>query len=248
LREQIIEIADGFWNIRGSFKLGGLIELGTQASLVRLEDGRFVLLDSYTLPDDVLGRVRELTDGGRDVDAIINVHPFHTLHVAPAHRQFPGARLFGSERHVRKASALKWQALRVDDPRMAEEFPGLEFSVPRGVDFISDDPSVHFSSVLVYHPASRTLHVDDTLNYTTLPLVGGVGFHPTLSKALERRAGAAEDFAAWAGEIGERWKDTENVCAAHSRALTGVTDFQGRVQAALGKVQRPLRAHERAHG
>ena len=104
MADRLIEIGNGFWNIRGTFRVGGLVQIGTQASLVRLRDGRFVLLDSYTLPDAILGQVRELTDDGKDVDAIINVHPFHTIHVAAAHQQFPAARLFGTARHVQQAS------------------------------------------------------------------------------------------------------------------------------------------------
>ena len=35
-----------FLNIRGSFKVGGLLDIGTQCSLVRRANGRFVFLDS----------------------------------------------------------------------------------------------------------------------------------------------------------------------------------------------------------
>jgi len=248
VKERIVEIADGFWNIRGSFRVGGVLQIGTHASLVRLEDGRFVLLDSYTLPDDVLGVVRDLTSGGKDIDDILNLHHFHTIHVAPAHRQFPKARLFGSERHVRKASALKWQEMRVDDPGLEAEFPGLEFSVPDGVDFISDNPKVHFSSVLAYHRASKTLHVDDTLNYIKAPVIGGLAFHLTLANALEKRAGAGKDFASWAGTMAERWSDAQTICAAHSAVLTDISDFQAAIRVALGKVQKILNKHDRAHG
>ena len=62
MTDQLIKIADGFWNIRGSFKLEGLIELGTQASLVHLRSGDFVMLDSYALEGEVERQVRALTD------------------------------------------------------------------------------------------------------------------------------------------------------------------------------------------
>ena len=64
----------------------------------------------------------------------------------------------------------------------------FEFSIPRGVDFISANENVHFSSVLALHRASRTIHVDDTLMYVRLPLPMRVlgfrdllSFHPTIS-------------------------------------------------------------------
>ena len=37
---QFIRVSEGFWNIRGSFKIAGVIDVGTQASLVRLTSGR----------------------------------------------------------------------------------------------------------------------------------------------------------------------------------------------------------------
>lgn len=247
--DNIIQVADGFWNIRGSFSVG-FVPIGTQASLVRMDDGRFVILDAYTLSDDLLGQIRDLTSGGKDVDAILNLHPFHTIHVKRAHQQFPNARLFGSERHVKRASGLPWQDLRVDDPRLHEEFAdGLQFTVPRGVDFISKNENLHFSSVLAYHTASKTIHVDDTLNYAKVPLIGSLGlrFHPTLGKVLERRPGAADDFRAWAEETATRWAGAENLCSAHNAALIGDDQIAGRIRGALKKVGRTLDAHKRAH-
>ena len=81
MADELIQIADGFWNIRGSFKIAGLIDVGTQMSLVQLRSGDFVLLDSYALSGEVERQVRALTDGGRAVRAILNLHPFHTVHV-----------------------------------------------------------------------------------------------------------------------------------------------------------------------
>lgn len=248
MADRIIKVAEGFWNIRGSFRLGGVVPIGTQSSLVKLDDGRFVLLDAYTLSDDLLGQVRDLTSGGRDIDAIINLHPFHTIHVKRAHAQHPGARLFGSQRHIERADGLPWQTMRSDDPGMEAEFPGLQFTVPRGVDFISDDPNVHVSSVLAYHVASRTLHIDDTFNYADLPLLRGVRLHPMLKKALRREAGAAAEFRAWGAETVARWGAARNLCAAHSSALLDQGDLAGQMTRALKAVEGVLRAHERTHG
>jgi hypothetical protein len=135
----------------------------------------------------------------------------------------------------------------------------FEFSVPRGVDFISANENIHFSSVLVLHRASKTIHVDDTFMYVRLPkmmrlfgLKDSMSFHPTLAKALEKRAGAAEDFRDWAEELAERWRDAENLCAAHTATLT-VTEndgasIQDRLVRALGKVDGTLTAHARKYG
>jgi hypothetical protein len=257
MRPHIIQVADGFWNIRGSFKIGGLVDIGTQASLVRQSNGRFVLLDSYTLSGDIEREVLALTDGGKSIEAILNLHPFHTVHVRKTHEQFPQARLYGTARHLSRFPELPWQEERVEDSALhamfAEDF---EFSVPRGVDFISSNENVHFSSVLALHRASKTIHVDDTIMYIRLPkaarLLGrtdSMSFHPTLGKALEKRAGAARDFRQWAEELAQSWGQAENLCAAHTATLLARKNqgasIQERLIRALGKVSRTLDAHER---
>ncbi len=256
----ISQIAPDFWNIRGSFKIAGLIDVGTQVSLVKKRDGRFVFLDSYSLPDPIEAEVRALTNDGKDIDAILNVHPFHTIHVRRMHERFPDAKLYGTARHVSRFSELPWQGMRTEDADLhaafAEEF---DFSVPRGVDFISDDENVHFSSVMVFHRASKTIHVDDTLMYVRLPKVMGLfgvpdllRFHPTLGRALEKRAGAAQEFSSWAVELADRWRDATNLCAAHTATLTADTNrgpsIRDRVLQALRKAESTLEAHARKYG
>jgi hypothetical protein len=127
------------------------------------------------------------------------------------------------------------------------------------VDFISGNENVHFSSVLVYHRASGTIHVDDTLMYIRLPrLLGLVGlrdrvsFHPTLAMALEKREGAAAEFREWAAEFTEAWGDAENLCAAHSGTLLAETNrgasIPDRISKASGRCELLLRRHERRYG
>lgn len=97
---KILQIADNFWNIRGSFKIAGLIDIGTQASLVQRENGKFVFLDSYTLKGAVKEEIDQLTNGGEDVEAVLNLHPFHTVHVSWMQEQYPNARHYGTARHL----------------------------------------------------------------------------------------------------------------------------------------------------
>jgi len=256
----MLRVAEDFWNIRGSFRIGGVVDVGTQCSLVRTGDRRFVFLDAYTLGGAVRSEVDDLTGGGENVEAILNLHPFHTVHVRTMHERYPAARLYGTARHLRLFPDLPWQPLRTEDAalhqRYAEHFA---FSVPRGVDFISSNENVHFSSVLALHRASRTIHSDDTLMYIRLPallrlfgLEDAVSFHPTLAKALEPRAGAARDFRAWANELIEQWGEAENLCAAHTAALLARDNpgppLPDRLRRALDKVGGTLDAHERKYG
>jgi hypothetical protein len=260
MADKMLQVSEDFWNIRGSYKIGGVIDVGTQASLVRLESGKFVFLDSYTLNSATRRKVAELTRDGKDIKAILNVHPFHTVHVRKMHALFPKAKLYGTARHLSRFPELPWADLRTEDSALHRKFTGdFEFSVPRGVDFISDDQNVHFSSVLVWHRASKTIHSDDTLMYLRLPapvrLIGlgdSVSYHPTLAKALEKRAGAAADFREWAKELNDRWAEVENLCAAHTGALLG-KDNRGesihrRLVKALDKVEGTLKAHEKKWG
>lgn len=194
MSDRLIDLGNGFWTVRGSLRIGGVFDVGTQCSLVRLANGNFVFLDSYTLTDAIRAEVDALTDGGARVEAIINVHPFHTLHCEWMHRAFPQAKLYGTARHLEHLPDLPWESLRCEDDALAQRYADdFAFSVPRGVVLVSDDESVHFSSVLMLHRASGTLHVDDTFVYlrkgfplNLLPFTGRLGFHPRLPRRSNR--------------------------------------------------------------
>lgn len=257
---RLVQVAEDFWNVRGSFKVGGVVEIGTQASLVRRANGKFLWLDAYTLSESVEREIRGMTNGGADIEAILNLHPFHTVHVRKFHAMFPNARLYGTARHVERFAELPWRSVRTNDPELHVTFAeDLEFSVPDGVDFISKNQNVHFSSVLAYHRASRTIHVDDTFMYVKLPKAATrfgrsdvVSLHPTLAFALQRRAGAATDFRRWGDELVGRWADAENLCAAHVAPLLGASNpgpsIQERILQALDRAERTVARHERKFG
>lgn len=247
----ILNVSDDFWNIRGAFKIGGLLNIGTHASLVKLQSGKFVFLDSLTLTEDVAAQVNALTNDGELVEAVINVHPFHTVHVEAMHKAFPQAKHYGTQRHLERFAHLNWQTERSEDEALHQRYANdFRFSVPRGVDFISKNPNLHFSSVLVYHLASNTIHSDDTLMYTKLPkpIGASVSFHMTLSKTLEKRPGAAADFRQWAAELAEEWGDAKNLCAAHTAALLDKDNKLGPISElitdALKKVDGKLNKHD----
>ena len=135
---QTHKITEDFWNIRGTFRIGGVIDIGTQASLVLLSNGKFAFLDAYTLSGAVMREVFELSRDGKDVEAILNLHPFHTIHVRKMHEMFPHARLYGTRRHLSRFPELPWENTCTEDPKLHQKFADdFEFSVPRGVDFIS---------------------------------------------------------------------------------------------------------------
>lgn len=226
--KKIIDIDEGYTNFRGSFKLGPF-DLGTQAALVELEQGGFVFLDSYSFSGAQRSKINALTDGGEAVIAVLNLHPFHTLHVESMAKQFPDALLYGTKRHQEKFPRLKWSSLSSEDFEFENPFEeDFSFSIPAGTDFVSTNDNVHFSSVLAKHHASNTIHVNDTFNILNLPKSldaltrpfdagSQIQFHPTLALALQKRAGAADEFSAWVEAICEPWfADSSSLCAAHS--------------------------------
>lgn len=86
------------------------------------------------------------------------------------------------------------------------------------------ESSNHFVSVFVYHPQSRTLHVDDTIMYTEKPGFllklfgykdGAMAFHPSIkSSALYPTSDAPYLFRDWMRKILRDWP-FENICCAH---------------------------------
>lgn len=256
MTDRLIDLGNGFWNIRGTLRIGGLVNVGTHCSLVRLSSGRFLFLDSYGFGADIAGQVMALTDEGRAVQAILNLHPFHTLHCKTMHDMFPQALLFGSDRHRRKWPDLPWQADAVESPQVAARFADLRFSLPDGIDYICQNERVHAGSLLAWHLSSGSLHVDDTLNILPIPgllrrlmRLPRVSFHPTIGQALQDRRGAAQDFRDWALRIAEELRDTRTICAAHSATLAiKPGSFPDHIRKALARAEPALKRAEAKRG
>ncbi len=47
MSDKIYDLGAGFWSIRGSFVRNGMIDIGNQSALIKLQSGKFILLDSY---------------------------------------------------------------------------------------------------------------------------------------------------------------------------------------------------------
>jgi hypothetical protein len=94
--------------------------------------------------------------------------------------------------------------------------------------------------------------VDDTLNWTPFPVIGGLSFHPSLPKVLKPQPGAAREFRAWAEELAIRCETVNHVCAAHLRAMpdreVGSSSVATRVREALKGVEKKLASHEEKYG
>ncbi len=255
MSQTIEHLAENFWNIRGDFKIAHVINIGTHMSLVRKPDGRFILIDAYEPGKLDRTELMALTDNGSLIDAVLNVHPFHTVHCKFVHEMLPHARLIGTRRHHEQKPQLNWDPAPIEDVATQQQFADLfDFSIPPGLDFVPEDESVHASSVLVRHRQSGIVHVDDTLMYLTPPsLIKLVApeprlrFHPKLADALQKRAGAADEFVGWARHVAYDWADTRIVCAAHN-GIAHLTDqtFSQAIEDALEQVTDTLQHHRNA--
>ncbi|MEP2439310.1 MULTISPECIES: hypothetical protein [Alphaproteobacteria] len=125
MAEEIIAVGNGFWNIRGDLRIAGVLNIGTQCSLVKLGEGRFVFLDSYTLRSEIREQVMAMTDHGRAGEAMLNVHPFHTLHCAQMAEDFPAATFYGSARHKTLVPQVAWAEDTVESDAVATRYPEL---------------------------------------------------------------------------------------------------------------------------
>lgn len=250
------QLHQDFWNFRGSFKIAKIIDIGTHMSVVRRANGRFLVLDSYSLDNDDLAQLRALTGDGQLVDAVINLHPFHTIHCPALSEALPGARLIGTARHRAQVTDLLWDPALIEDPATQAEFAeDLDFSIPDGVDFISANEKVHVGSVVARHRASGIVHVDDTINIFVAPVISAVlpeprlSFHPMLAKALQKRSGASDDYARWARGLAREWQGTPVVCAAHSAVRhLDPGGWEAEILAALANVENTLARHRNTHG
>ena len=253
----MIHLADGFWNVRGDFRIAYVLNVGTHMSLIRRPEGGFILLDSYEPNKDDHAEIMALTDNGSTIEAVLNVHPFHTVHCEFMQRLLPNARHIGTRRHHQQLPDLRWDPALIEDTATQQQFADtLDFSIPSGVDFISDNSNVHVGSVLVRHRTSGIVHSDDTINVLDLPsLVEKVlpgpklRFHPKLGDALEKRAGAADDYIRWANDLAGDWADTQIVCAAHNGiGRMAEQSFGDAIAGALDHASGILDAHRKKHG
>ena len=188
--ERLMEIGDGFWNIRGRFKvLAGMLNLGTHMSVCRRANGRFVIVDTIDLTPDVLAELNILTHAGELIDAVIATHPYHTLAFRDFYAHFSGIPYFGTPRHLRTIPDIPWAGEVMANKALFE--PDLDLRIPAGSEYVNPLPerTNHLSNVFVMHHSSKTVHNDDCVIVWERPplLIRMMGykdadmhFHPSL--------------------------------------------------------------------
>jgi hypothetical protein len=225
-KNQLNKIGERFWNVRGTFKMYLVVDIQTQMSIIQLENGKFLIIDTIEMDDKLRKEIDQLTNNGQKIEAVIAAHPFHTLFFPSFYQAYPNASYYGTPRHLRKLTNIPWKGDFTDCNIRKKWEPEVKLRIPAGAEFINPQPesSNHFISVFVYHPYSKTLHVDDTIMYTEDPgwilrLIGykrgTLFFHPSMdSDGLHPNAAAPFLFRDWMKNMLNDWK-FDNICTAH---------------------------------
>jgi len=221
------QIGPNFWNVRAHFKIiGGLVDIGTHMSIIKLSSGKFLLIDTVPLTDVLKQEIDTLTDSGKLIDAIVATHPFHTLAFPGFYQGYPNAPYYGTPRHLKRQPDIPWVG-DVNDLAVRKKWePEVYMRIPAGAEFIAPVPESynHFCCVWIFHPESKTIHIDDSINFFSNPSVimkvagkkkGCMEFHASLKgPALHPKPESPKLLKEWSEAIINDW-DFDNMCCAH---------------------------------
>eukprot|EP00026_Physarum_polycephalum_P014533 Phypoly_transcript_15060.p1 GENE.Phypoly_transcript_15060~~Phypoly_transcript_15060.p1 ORF type:complete len:314 (+),score=53.43 Phypoly_transcript_15060:91-942(+) len=220
-------IGPGFYNIRGHFNIiAGLIDIGTQMSLIQLPNNKYLIIDTVPLNPFLKQALDEITKNGTEIEAVIATHPFHTLAFRGFYKEYPQVPYYGCPRHLRVIPEIPWAGNLLECDVRNKWSPAVEMRIPAGSEFVAPMPEDknHFSGVFVYHQLSKTIHNDDTIMVGSHPGIllklagfrhGSMSFHPSIKGVgLLPTPEAPYQFKEFIEGIIRDW-DFDNICAAH---------------------------------
>jgi len=226
-QSRFVPIGEGFWNARASFKVMMVINIGTHMSVIKLKNEKFLIIDTIPLDDEAKLELDALTDNGNKIEAVVATHPFHSLSFPAFYEKYPNVPYYGTPRHLRNLKQIPWVGSIAEPENLNRWAPDVEMRIPAGAEFDNPQPESfnHFSCAWVYHRQSRTVHVDDTINYYAesgglsqwvtdiFGKTGTFSFHPAIGLLYPTKE-APIQFRDWVKSILHDW-DFDNVCAAH---------------------------------
>ncbi|CAF5041552.1 unnamed protein product [Rotaria sp. Silwood1] len=183
-------------------------------------------MDTVEMNNRLRQKIDKLTNNGDNIEAVIGAHPFHALSFPAFYQAYPKAAYYGTPRHLRRLTEIPWKGDLNNCSVRKKWEPDVEMRIPAGAEFINPQPEStnHFISVFVYHPASQTLHVDDTILYAEKPGFllklfgckdGAIAFHPSIkTSGLYPTRDAPYLFREWMRNVLYDWP-FENMCCAH---------------------------------
>eukprot|EP01038_Epipyxis_sp_PR26KG_P012191 gene12191-16332_t len=217
----------------GKSKQGGLVNVGVQMSFIRLSNGRYLIIDTISVTNEAKAEIDHLTESGSLIEAVIATHPFHTLYFKPFQKIYPGVNMYGTPRHIRNIPDVKWEGDVNDEVvRKMWENEGIFMRIPDGAEFVSPVENNHFSGVFVFHSASRTIHINDTIMYIVNPtclmrfagLTHGKMFIHNFT-SFYPNADAPYQFKSFLEKLINDW-DFDNLCCGHSGNKLGGAKHQ----------------------
>jgi len=135
-KNELFEVGTNFWNIRVNFKMfAGLVDPGSQMSLIKLNNGKFLVIDTVILTDQTRVAINRLTENGTKIEAVIGVHPFHTLAFQAFYEAYPTAHYYGTPRHLRRLTQIPWVGSLEDCDIRKKWEPEVEMRIPAGKHF-----------------------------------------------------------------------------------------------------------------
>lgn len=132
-KNELYQIGPGFWNVRGRFRiLAKLVDIESQMSIIKLQNGNFIVVDTIELNDDLRQEINHLTDNGDKIEAVLGTHPFHTLSFLDFYQSYPNAAYYGTPRHLRRLSQIPWSG-SLDNCQIRTKWqPEIELRIPDG--------------------------------------------------------------------------------------------------------------------
>ena len=222
------EIAPGFFNIRAPFRLYGIFDVGSHMSIMRLNNGKFLVVDTCHVSSQVKSQIDVLTNNGMDIEAVIATHNYHTIFFPAFYKLYPHCKYYGTPRHLKIQPEIPWSD-QLYSQESLNQFSqlGVEMRIPDGSDYISPLPDNHFNNVFVFHKASKTIHNDDTFMlfppsfFYKLIRLPTIMIHPSLTTTgLYPTKEAPWEFKSWVLKLCKDW-DFENLCSAHNGVKVG---------------------------
>ena len=74
--KHMVRIGDGFYHLRGTFRKGYVLNIGTHMALARLNDGKFCVLDAIKLSQGEKDDIDMITQNGALIDSVICMPSF----------------------------------------------------------------------------------------------------------------------------------------------------------------------------
>lgn len=247
-------ISHRFWNATQSLYFFRCVDVRTHMNIIQLNSGKFLVIDTIGLTPGLKAEIDHLTNNGRLIEAVIATHPFHTLYFPAFYAAYPHAAYYGTPRHIRNQPQIPWAGDVSTEAVQGKWSPEVEMAVPDGAEFIHPEEGNHFSSLFVFHRASRTIHVDDTIMvYENIGCMmgclvrrGSMGFHLSItSNGMHPTASAGFAFKNWLQtRVLDAW-DFDNICSAHMGNMIG--GAKARLQETLNAAEPVFQKHSRKH-